>query len=422
MNININELIFFRHFNDFKIKEMVYVANSYDDNFSQSSQDELIDIIFESLNHILKVAKENNLSGNLWHGYLSRFLIENENSFSLSSEITTEISLSMEKMALHDLEIIKDMYNINWEDIQSVLNVNFFDLINNFESINETDDLESYINNLNKKLADSKTAKEMFNHLSSFYKTYGVGMFGLNKAFKIIDNIGLVPIKNCDETRFSDLIGYESQKSRIIINTESFIKNKKANNVLLYGYMGTGKSSTIKATLNEYYKDGLRMIDIYKHQFKYIPELISKIKNRNYFFILNMDDLSFDDYENDYKYLKAVIEGGLENRPNNVLIYATSNKKHLIDEKWSDRESYVGDVHVAESMQEKLSLFSRFGETIYYGSPSEEEYLKIVNELAKRNGLENIKNEDAIKWYRNRGDKSGRTAEQFINHLIAQKN
>ena len=181
-------------------------------------------------------------------------------------------------------------------------------------------------------------------------------------------------------------MGYELQKGKLIANTEAFIKGKKANNVLLYGDSGTGKSTSIKAILNEYYKDGLRMIEIYKHQFKDISDVIAQIKNRNYKYILYMDDLSFEEFEIEYKYLKAIIEGGLETKPDNVLIYATSNRRHLIRETWGERRQSVDDVHGGDSMQEKLSLASRFGESIYYGAPDQKEYRIIVKELAKRYG------------------------------------
>ena len=146
-----------------------------------------------------------------------------------------------------------------------------------------------------------------------------------------------VPINNTEDVRLDDLIGYEIQKQKIVENTEAFVAGRKANNALLFGDSGTGKSTTIKAIINEYYDQGLRMIEIYKHQFQDLSQVISQIKNRNYRFIIYMDDLSFEEFETEYKYLKAVIEGGLEIKPDNVLIYATSNRRHLIRETWTDR-------------------------------------------------------------------------------------
>ncbi len=169
------------------------------------------------------------------------------------------------------------------------------------------------------------------------------------------------------------LIGYEIQKQKIIENTEAFVAGRKANNALLFGDSGTGKSTTIKAIINEYYDRGLRMIEIYKHQFQDLSQVISQIKNRNYRFIIYMDDLSFEEFETEYKYLKAVIEGGLEIKPDNVLIYATSNRRHLIRETWTDRTDLENDngMHRSDTMQEKLSLVNRFGVTINYSKPSQ---------------------------------------------------
>ena len=156
-------------------------------------------------------------------------------------------------------------------------------------------------------------------------------MFGLNKAFRITRELGdleFVPITNTEDVMLDDLIGYEIQKKKIVDNTEAFVEGRKANNALLFGDSGTGKSTTIKASINEYYDRGLRMIEIYKHQFQDLIAVIAQIKNRNYKFIIYMDDLSFEEFEIEYKYLKAVIEGGREKKPDNVLIYATSNRRH----------------------------------------------------------------------------------------------
>jgi predicted AAA+ superfamily ATPase len=189
-----------------------------------------------------------------------------------------------------------------------------------------------------------------------------------------------------DAVMLDDLIGYEIQKKKLVDNTLAFVEGKKANNVLLFGDSGTGKSTSIKAIINQYYEQGLRMIEIYKHQFKDLSAVISHVKNRNYKFIIYMDDLSFEEFEIEYKYLKAVIEGGLETKPDNVLIYATSNRRHLIKETWNDRDDVETDngMHRSDTMQEKLSLVNRFGVTISYSRPSRNEFNDIVLGLAKK--------------------------------------
>lgn len=180
--------------------------------------------------------------------------------------------------------------------------------------------------------------------LTDFYKDYGVGKFGLHRAFKIISHGRSGDCADHADRKgiLSDIVGYELQKKKLRDNTEAFIQGKKANNVLLYGDSGTGKSTSIKANFENYYKDGLRMIEIYKHQFKDISNVIAQIKNRNYKYILYMDDLSFEEFEIEYKYLKAIIEGGLETKPDNVVIYATSNRRHLIRETWGCQKAGAG--------------------------------------------------------------------------------
>ena len=283
---------------------------------------------------------------------------------------------------------------------------------------------------LSEKLEQAKDEKDFFDIVTGFYKEYGVGMFGLNKAFRIQDRndgeIRFLPINNMDKVMLDDLIGYEIQKQKLVDNTEAFVKGKKANNVLLFGDSGTGKSTSIKAIVNEYYDQGLRMIEIYKHQFKDLSNVIARIKNRNYRFIIYMDDLSFEEFEIEYKFLKAVIEGGVETKPDNILIYATSNRRHLIKENWSDRDDVESSngMHRSDTMEEKLSLVHRFGVTINYSKPTQKEYFNIVIQLARRNGI-HMSDQDlcaeANKWELSHGGISGRTAQQFINYLMGKE-
>lgn len=253
-------------------------------------------------------------------------------------------------------------------------------------------------------------------------------MFGLNKAFRISDDnsngIHILPINNMDKVMLEDVIGYEWQKKELVDNTKAFIEGKKANNVLLFGDSGTGKSTSIKAIVNEFYEGGLRMIEIYKHQFKDLSNVIGQIKSRNYKFIIYMDDLSFEEFEIEYKFLKAVIEGGVETKPDNILIYATSNRRHLIKETWKDRNDmeHNEEIHRSDTVEEKLSLANRFGVTIYYGKPTKNEYNTIVTTLARKAGItisDEMLRAEANKWELRHGGISGRTAQQFINYLIS---
>ena len=252
-----------------------------------------------------------------------------------------------------------------------------------------------------------------------------MGLIGLNKAFRIKsgpNGVELIPIYNTDKVMLADLVGYESQKAQLRGNTEAFLAGRSANNALLYGDAGTGKSSSVKALINEYYDQGLRMIEIYKHQFKDLSAVIAMVKNRNYRFIIFIDDLSFEENEVEYKFLKAVIEGGVETKPDNVLLYATSNRRNLIRETWKDRGDmeHDNDVHRSDTLEEKLSLSARFGTRIQYSVPNHNQFKDIVLELAQREGLKVPKDvllAEANKWELRHGGVSGRTAQQFINYM-----
>ena len=244
---------------------------------------------------------------------------------------------------------------------------------------------------LAKTLDGTKCAEEFKEKVTQFYKEFGVGKLGLHKAFRVEhteEGVKIVPITKIAHVHLDDLVGYEIAKKKLVDNTEAFVKGRKANNCLLYGDAGTGKSSSIKAVLNQYYDQGLRMIEIYKHQFQDLNDVIAQIKDRNYKFIIYMDDLSFEEFEIEYKYLKAVIEGGLEKKPDNILIYATSNRRHLIRETFRDKQDRDEELHTNDTVQEKLSLVARFGVTIYYGSRRRRSSRRSCFELAKRNQIE----------------------------------
>ncbi len=301
-------------------------------------------------------------------------------------------------------------------------------LIKNFKSTlsKSTFPYTDQIQKFSLDLSKCKTTQAFLNTVIEFYRVYGVGELGLNKAFRVVDENNrakLLPITCMDGKRLNDLVGYDLQKQRVLQNTQAFLDGKKANNVLLYGDMGTGKSSTIKALINEFYEQGLRVIELYKHQFMHISDLISKLAGRNYKYILYLDDLSFDDFEVEYKYFKAIIDGGLEVKPDNVLIYATSNRRHLIKEHYSDNSDIdpMDELHKSDTKNEKLSLVARFGLSIYYPSPDQQEFLNIVRQLAKRYNIdldETQLDKKALTWAIRNGSKSGRMAEQFIYSLL----
>jgi len=264
--------------------------------------------------------------------------------------------------------------------------------------------------------------------LADFNRKHGSGIFARYKAF-IWEHSGgsgyLKGIANPDPVTLSDLIGYEEERSEVIENTLHFLNGYPANNVLLYGDRGTGKSSTVKALLNEYHDRGLRIIEIPKEYLADFPEVLRALKGRSLKFIIFIDDLAFEDSAESYTALKAVLEGGLESRPRNVLIYATSNRRHLIKERFSDRAglqygSRDDEVRAHDTIQEKLSLADRFGITVIFSSPDREQYLKIVEGIATKRGL-NIDREQlyskALKWEKRNNGRSPRTARQFVDWL-----
>ena len=401
----------------------------------EATNAELIKNIYAQIKKLLVVATDYGFDKNLWHNYLTFLLITNENPFSITCEKVGANNGSVNTFARNDFAVFKRLFEYDFTEIEQALGIDCFSKISNYKAIVKKElmynkNVSEKVQALSEKLEKAKDENEFFDGVTEFYKAYGVGMFGLNKAFRIAEkgenDIAFVPINTMDKVMLDDLIGYEIQKKKLVENTENFVQGRKANNALLFGDSGTGKSTSIKAIVNEYYDQGLRMIEIYKHQFKDLSNVIAKIKNRNYRFIIYMDDLSFEEFEIEYKFLKAVIEGGVETKPDNILIYATSNRRHLIKETWNDRndmESNEG-MHRSDTMEEKLSLVNRFGCTINYSKPSQKEYFEIVIELAKRMHLkytEDVLRAEANKWELSHGGISGRTAQQFINYMSGRE-
>ena len=396
-----------------------------------SSDAELIRDIYTQIRKLLEVATDYGFDKNLWHNYLTFLLITNENPFSLTCEKVGANEGSVNIFAKNDFQVFYNLFHFDFQPLEDALGIDCFRTISHYRAIGKKEmmynkNVSEKVQALSERLEEGKNAEDFFRAVTDFYKAYGVGMFGLNKAFRIRDKengpVEFMAINNMEQVVLSDLVGYEIQKKKLRENTEAFVEGKKANNVLLFGDSGTGKSTSIKAIVNEYYDKGLRMIEIYKHQFKDLSNVIAQIKNRNYRFIIYMDDLSFEEFEIEYKFLKAVIEGGVETKPENILIYATSNRRHLIKENWSDREDVHNEngMHQSDTMEEKLSLVHRFGVTINYSKPSQKEYFSIVVELAKKQGIQMPEQElcaEANKWELSHGGISGRTAQQFINYL-----
>lgn len=398
------------------------------------SESTLVTRIYKEIKCLLDLATSYGFDENLWHNYLAYYLITNENSFSLTCEKAGANDGTVNTFAKKDFKIFKALFDFDFSAIEKDLNIDCFSTITAYHSIPKKEQMynrnvSEKVQALSRRIETAADENEIFDIVTEFYKAYGVGMFGLNKAFRISresGNLCFLPINNTDNIRLDDLAGYEIQKKKLIENTEAFVSGRKANNVLLFGDSGTGKSTSIKAIINEYYDQGLRMIEIYKHQFQDLSAVVSQIKHRNYRFVIYMDDLSFEDFEIEYKYLKAVIEGGLESRPDNVLIYATSNRRHLIKESWNDKNDmeHDGEIHRSDTIQEKLSLAQRFGVSIFYAKPSQEEFFNIVRFLAAKHPEIMLTDAElcakANQWELSHGGISGRCAQQFIDYLAGQ--
>lgn len=397
---------------------------------NQYEKDELVTEIYEQIHKLLDLSTRYGFDKNLWHNYLAFQLAMSENPFTMVSEKVGTNNGTVNVFAKGDFSIFKQLFDYDFSPMEQVLGINCFFVICNYQAVGKSEQIfnksvSKKVQELSRNIEKAEDDEVLYQVMTDFYRVYGVGKFGLNKAFRVSpdgEQRVLMPITNTGDMQLSDIIGYEEQKRKLVENTEAFVAGRQANNVLLYGDAGTGKSTSIKAILNEYYSQGLRMIEVYKHEFQYLSQIINEIKNRNYRFIIYMDDLSFEEFEIEYKYLKAVIEGGLETKPENVLIYATSNRRHLIRETWSDRSDMSKDeLHRSDTMQEKLSLAARFGVSIGYYRPKQQEYFNIVKELAKKYPQITLSEEElclkANQWELSHGGISGRTAQQFVMHL-----
>ncbi len=381
----------------------------------------------EVLSELLIEAVHCGWEGNLWHCCLAMSLAMNENVYSLACERREAIRDSLRHYALEDMRVYRELW-------QRQRHRTLFEEAFSFthKDVTAQPGKGTVVMDLVKALDDAEPTEEAWLEvLEKHYRDNGVGIFGLESVFRIREEDGtavLFPVQDRPQVKLSDLVGYKRQKKQLVANTTAFLAGQAANNVLLYGDAGTGKSTSIQAIANTYASEGLRLIEVYKHQFGLIPDIIRQIKKRNYRFILFMDDLSFEENETSYKQLKAVMEGGGEAAPENMLIYATSNRRHLVRETFRDRNDmeHDEDIHRSDTMEEKLSLAGRFGLQILYPNPTFEEYQNIVRTLAGRyEMLEDLDPETlrsiAGTWQVRHANRSGRSAQQLINSLLTDK-
>ena len=310
-----------------------------------------------------------------------------------------------------------DLYKLALMDVQEIYKKLFAIQIKYAPSGNDTGFYEGYIQSI-RNITESANGRELLDALIMHYRRLGCGTLAKYAAFKYDGEIE--GVSETDSITFDDLIGIEYQKKTLIDNTQAFLDGKAANNVLLFGDRGSGKSSSVKALLNMFRDKGLRVVEVPKHRIIDIPKLSKKLSQSPNKYIIFLDDLTFESHETEYRALKIAMEGQLQANPKNVLIYATSNRRHLIRETWADREG--GEVHKNDQMQETLSLSERFGISLVFSLPNQKEYLNIVSEMLKKHGIDmngEIERE-AVIWAMNYGGRSARCAKQFVTSYISK--
>lgn len=401
--------------------------------------EELLSLYNDFTAEFIPLAADISIDGkHAWENYLLQLILADENIFTRQAELheLKDIPAQITKLAVSDLRCLNALALFSAGLMREVLagkagvGKEMLDEIPDWEgiclygkkNINQ-DKFKVY-----KQFYSAASWADCLKELCSYYRTNGVGIFGQNYAFRWISKNGdgeLVGVRNIDSIQMGQLYEYEREQAKIIQNTEQFLRGYPANNVLLYGDRGTGKSSTVKALVNLFGKEGLRLIEIQKQDVSDFPEIIARLSDRPQKFILFIDDLSFTEQEGQYRELKAILEGGVEARPRNVLIYATSNRRHLVQETFSDREYTLEneDVRRMDTQQEKLSLADRFGITVTFAAPDQKRYLAIVEKLVEERGLKiplEELHQRALKWELSFNTRSGRTARQFVDFLEGQ--
>jgi len=393
------------------------------------SSDDTRDLIFDAAADMVSEAERFGVKGDLWELFFAVAVILDENPVCrvyerrlAQNDIFRMLAQDLWKMHRR-VKAVKEMVDVD-ERFEPLRTMRDFSPRNGAAHLRQKHSYNDILL-LASRFAAASSPNEMAAALGVFCEKRGIGKFALEAAFTWNSvSKSLIPVDDRDPHTLSSLIGYESQKAELLANTESFLFGNPSNNVLLFGDSGAGKSTSVRALLNEpdFVGRGLRVIELRGDQFGDIPEILRLIRERNYRFILFMDDLSFEEYEVGYKHLKALIEGGLERKPDNTVIYATSNRRKIIREVWEDRAANSGDVHGRDTMQEKQSLADRFGLVIWYPSVSKDDYLSIVRAIAEEMGLTADSETDALamRWELGRAF-NGRTARQFVYHMLQQK-
>ena len=357
-------------------------------------------------------------SGNILRAYFLHALAQAENTFARTAEQSGgHVGGSLRRAFVRDMEILADVFH---EPPSAMLPC---DLLDDYAPTNRcTTEAAAFLHERMEKAPSAEDAADAF---LNFYRRYGCGEISSCKAFSWNDKEHrLQGVERFEALPLADIIGCDRQKRQLTDNTEAFLEGRPANNVLLIGARGTGKSSSVKALAHEYYGRGLRLVQLAKSQLGELPRILAALRGfPSKRFILFLDDLSFEEFETEYKYLKSAIEGGVEARPKNVLIYATSNRRHLIKESWRDRDRAQDELYRQDSMNETVSLSDRFGLIITFLAPDQEQYHAIIAHYLEKEGVRLAPEELRIlahRWELEHSGRSGRTAQQFAAHYLGQ--
>jgi uncharacterized protein len=355
-----------------------------------------------------------------WQSHLVGRLLDGETPFALGAE-RGEVSQALAEQVRRDLRTLQELFDLE----AGVLLRMVEDAVPALSGVwvpwrdPGRAEGESPRHALARKLAAADDWGECTQLLADHYARHGAGGFGRYRAFRWQGDV-LQAVAEPDPVRLAELVGYEREREPLLRNTERFLAGLPAHHALLYGLPGTGKSSTVKAVLNEYADRGLRLVEVAKEDLGALLRVLETLRGRGPRFVLFVDDLSFEEHEVEYKSLKALLEGSIERPPENVRVYATSNRRNLVRERFSERED---DVHARDTTEEKLSLAARFGLRVTFPTPDQQRYLAIVTGLVGQRGIE-IPEEElierAVLWDRWHAGRSGRTARQFVDELQAE--
>ena len=398
-----------------KIIELVEFREKYPSSPAKNRMESFLQSEVAAL--LIQQAEKLGISGNLLPAYIVHLLAEGGNVAARTIEAVGSYGKGLLDSLGDDMILLLPYLKVKTTVVIGRDNP----FLNNYHPAKKEQNL--FETNLLQRLVEMKTITSAARHLLRHYEKWGSGMMARYTAFRIGTGGTLIGIADFPVFNWDDLLGYEDQKYKLLTNTQNFMEGRPANNVLLTGARGTGKSTGVKALAAMFAADGLRLIQIGRDQLELVAPVLEKLNEiRSKKFILFFDDLSFDEGESGYKYLKSAIDGSVTAQPDNVLIYATSNRRHLLKETWSDRnDALEAEVYRQDSANESISLSDRFGLILHYSTPSQEEYLQIIDHELRKAGVHLSKEElrlEGVRWEMEHSGRNGRIANQFVKWYL----